>query len=37
LRGEEGGRRGQGEEMAQTMYIHMNKLIDKPKKKKEIS
>jgi hypothetical protein len=34
---EDGGGGGQGEEMAQTMYAHMNKLINKPKEKKNFN
>jgi hypothetical protein len=30
-----GGGEGQGGEMAQTMYAHMNKQINKPKKKRK--
>jgi hypothetical protein len=33
--GGRGRRLGLGEEMAQTMYAHMNKWINKPKKKKK--
>jgi hypothetical protein len=35
VEGREGGGGGQGREMAQTMYVHMNKWINKQKTKGE--